>query len=71
MSRPVTIAVERLEDPRHGGDWHDKPLVWRTVGPGDELNYFRTKREATTFATCRRVTRSRVEAGALWLKRYP
>lgn len=36
------------------GDWHDKPLRWKATGPGDEVQLFSTKRDATAYASIRR-----------------
>jgi hypothetical protein len=53
MATP-TIKIEKLETPIYEGDWHDKPLRWRVVGPGQELQNFSTKSSARHYAKIRR-----------------
>ena len=51
------VTVERLQQVEHQGDWHDKPLKWKAVGPGSELQKFSTKEEAQAYAKIRRQTK--------------
>ena len=51
------VTVERLQQVEHQGDWHDKPLKWKAVGPGNEVQKFSTQKEATSYAKIRRQTK--------------
>ena len=51
------VTVERLSRTEHQGDWHDKPLKWKAVGPGNEVQKFSTQKEATSYAKIRRQTK--------------
>ena len=44
------------------GDWHDKPLRWSAVGPGTEIQKFRTRRDAEKYASRRRRSATQMEA---------
>lgn len=50
----MKIEVIKLDSPERCGDWHDKPLKWKAVGPGDEVQKFATRQEAETYAALRR-----------------
>ena len=56
MAQKIKVRVDHMNTPRHEGDWHDKPLKRRAFGPGDELQLFSTKKEATLYARCRRAS---------------
>lgn len=60
------LRIEKLETPEHEGDWHDKPLRWIVLGPGNEAQKFITKKDAALWARIRRSSVSDLEA----FKRY-
>jgi hypothetical protein len=62
MNDNMKIKIEKLDRPEHSGDWHDKPLRWRVVGPGAELQKFSTKSEATLYKRLRRKAKTFAEA---------
>ena len=45
----MKITVERMEAEVYSGDWHDKPLRWKVVGPNYEIQQFSTKADATRY----------------------
>ena len=61
------MKIERLPHPVCSGDWHDKPLKWTVIGPGNEVQNFRTKKDATAYRRCRKVTSSIGEASRLFI----
>lgn len=56
------ITVQKMETPKHEGDWHDAPLRWEVIGPGSELQRFSTKLNADTYAKIRRKAKDFAEA---------
>ena len=50
----MKIIIEKLAHWERSGDWHDRPLRWRVVGPGNEVQKFSTKKEAALYRTIRR-----------------
>jgi hypothetical protein len=56
------FRIEKLETPEHDGDWHDKPLRWIVLGPGDEAQKFSSKIDAALWARIRRSSASFSEA---------
>lgn len=54
--------IEKLKRPEHSGDWHDKPLKWKVIGPGKELQKFSTKKEALLYRKIRQNCSSFLEA---------
>jgi hypothetical protein len=61
------MKIERLPQPIPSGDWHDKPLKWTVIGPGDEVQHFRTKKDATTYHRIRKAAPSFREAARLFI----
>lgn len=61
------MKIERLPEPIASGDWHDKPLKWTVIGPGDEVQNFRTKKDATTYARIRKTAPSFREAARIFI----
>ena len=61
------VKVERLSQVEHQGDWHDKPLKWKAVGPGTEVQKFGTQKEATSYAKIRRQTKDFATAQLAWI----
>jgi hypothetical protein len=57
-----TDVILKLEHPVQSGDWHDKPLKWKVVGPGTEVQMFATKREATEYRRLRRSVATQQQA---------
>ena len=58
----LAISVSRLDRPEPSGDWHDKPLRWRVSGPGNEVQKFVTKQNATDYSRIRKSSASFNEA---------
>lgn len=48
------VVVVALPAPIRSGDWHDKPLKWEVIGPGNEVQRFSTKKWALRYASIRR-----------------
>lgn len=49
----MPCVVEKLPRPEPSGDWHDPPLKWKVVGPGDEVQKFSRKADADMYARIR------------------
>jgi hypothetical protein len=47
------ILIKRLPTIEHHGDWHDRPIRWSVVGPGNELQKFSTRKEAEEYRRVR------------------
>lgn len=62
------IRIERLARPIHEGDWHDTPLKWEVIGPGDELQRFSTRDDARRYRRIRRRSASFNEACNAYVK---
>jgi len=60
------MKIERLPEPIPSGDWHDKPLRWTVSGPGDEVQHFRTKKDARTYLRIRKNVATFREAARLF-----
>lgn len=56
------ISIEKLPSPEYYGDWHDKPLKWKVVGPGPEVQKFSTKRDSMTYKRLRTKVKTQPEA---------
>lgn len=50
----MVIVVQKMERKEHQGDWHDKPLGWEVLGPGDERQMFSSRNNARRYAAIRR-----------------
>ena len=48
------LLILPLDKPEHAGDWHDKPLRYKVVGPGAEVQKFSTKAESQRWERIRR-----------------
>ena len=61
------VTVTKLERPEYAGDWHDKPLKWAAVGPGNEVQKFSTRRHAEKYASFRRRSFTESDAQTAYL----
>ena len=61
------MKLERLPQPIPSGDWHDKPLKWTVIGPGDEVQNFRTKKDAAAYRRIRKTAPSFREAARIFI----
>jgi hypothetical protein len=50
---PTKITVTKLDVPVFAGDWHDKPLRYEVLGPGDERQRFSTVKDAKRYRLIR------------------
>jgi hypothetical protein len=58
----MKISIVKLDGPEPCGDWHDKPLRWKVVGPELEIQKFSTKKSAALYVRLRRKAKSQGEA---------
>ena len=64
----MKITVERMETEVYSGDWHDKPLRWKVVGPNYEIQQFSTKADATRYKRIRATSKDFKEASNRYVK---
>lgn len=64
----MQIVVERMETEVYSGDWHDKPLRWKVVGPAHEIQMFSTKADATRYKRIRAKSKDFKEASNRYVK---
>jgi hypothetical protein len=56
------MTLEKLNPIEKAGDWHDKPLRYRVVGPDTEVQKFSTLREARYYMLLRRTAVTQSDA---------
>ncbi len=60
------MRIERLPAPEYSGDWHDPPLRWAVIGPGEERQHFRNRANARLWKKLRSQCETLEQAFALF-----